>query len=102
MTKEGFIKLIENAQNYNKELDKWHDFGIDLFELPISELGWNFFDTILQELFTDEGIEWITWWVYDRISITTGKPLKVYDKNGDVIPTDTIEDLWNLVKYFQK
>ena len=28
MTKEGFIKLIENAQNYNKELDRWSDFGI--------------------------------------------------------------------------
>ena len=102
MTKEGFIKLIENAQNYNKELDKWHDFGIDLFELSISELGWNFFDTILQELFTDEGIEWINWWVYDRISITTGEPLKVYDKENKVIPTETIEDLWNLVKYSQK
>lgn len=102
MTKEGFIKLIENAQNYNKELDKWHDFGIDLFDMPISELGWNFFDTILQELFTDEGIEWITWWVYDRISITTGEPLKVYDNENKVIPTETIEDLWNLVKYFQK
>ena len=102
MTKEGFIKLLQNAQNYNKELDKWHDFGIDLFDMPISELGWNFFDTILQELFTDEGIEWITWWLYDRISITTGEPLKVYDKNGDVIPTDTIDDLWNLVKYSQK
>lgn len=102
MTKEGFIKLIENAQNYSKELDRWHDFGIDLFESPISELGWNFFDTILQEFFTDEGIEWITWWVYDRISITTGEPLKVYDNDGDVIPTDTIDDLWNLVKYCQK
>lgn len=102
MTKEGFIKLIENAQNYNKELDRWHDFGIDLFELPISELGWNFFDIILQEFFTDEGIEWITWWVYDRISITTGEHLKGYDKENKVIPTETIEDLWNLVKDFQK
>ena len=102
MTKEGFIKLIENAQNYNKELHKWDDFGIDLFELPISELGWNFFDTILQELFTDEGIEWINWWVYDRISVTTEEPLKVYDNNGDVIPMNTIDDLWNLVKYSQK
>lgn len=102
MTKEGFIKLIENAQNYNKELDKWHDFGIDLFDMPISELGWGFFDTILQELFTDEGIEWITWWIYDRISITTGESLKVYDKENKIIPTETIEDLWNLVKDFQK
>lgn len=55
MTKEGFIKLIENALNYSKELDRWSDFGIDLFELPISELGWNFLNVVLPELFSDEG-----------------------------------------------
>ena len=102
MTKEGFIKLIENAQNYSKELDRWHDCGIDLFDMPVSELGWNFFDTILQEFFTDDGIDWIMWLLYVISSITTGEFLKAQNKNGDVIPTDTIDDLWNLVKYFQK
>lgn len=102
MTKEGFIKLLQNAQNYNKELDRWYDFGIDLFELPISELGWNFFNDILPELFTDEGIDWINWWLYDRISITTGEHMKAYDEENKLIPTETVEDLWNLVKYFQK
>ena len=67
MTKEGFIKLLQNAQNYTKELDRWYDFGIDLFELPISELGWNFFDTTIVELFTDDGVDWINWWLYERI-----------------------------------
>ena len=99
MTKEGFIKLIKNTLNYNNELDRWSGFGIDLFELPISELGWNFLNITLTELFSDNGIDWINWWLFDKPVL---EPNQVYDKNGNVIPTDTIDDLWNIVKDYQK
>lgn len=95
MTKEGFIKLIENAQNYSKELDRWSDFGIDLFELPISELGWNFLNVVLPELFSNEGVDWVNWWLFEKPGLGGGQ---AYDENGDVIPTDTVDDLWDIVK----
>jgi hypothetical protein len=101
MTKEGFVKLIENAQNYSKELDRWSDFGIDLFELPISELGWGFLNTVLPELLSDEGVDWINWWLFEKPGLG-GDPNQAYDENGNVIPTDTIDDLWNIVKDYQK
>lgn len=101
MTKEGFIKLIENAQNYNKELNRWSDFGIDLFELPISELGWNFLNVVLPELFSDEGVDWINWWLFEKPGFGED-PNQAYDEDGNVIPTDTIDDLWNIVKDYQK
>lgn len=101
MTKEGFIKLIENALNYSKELDRWSDFGIDLFELPISELGWNFLNVVLPELFSDEGVDWINWWLFEKPGFG-GDPNQAYDEDGNVIPTDTIDDLWNIVKDYQK
>lgn len=99
MTKEGFVKLIENAQNYSKELDRWSDFGIDLFGLPISELGWGFLNTVLPELFSDEGVDWVNWWLFEKPGFY-GESNQAYD--GKVIPTDTIDDLWNLVKDYQK
>lgn len=101
MTKEGFVKLIENAQNYDKELDRWNDFGISLFELPISEIGWNFLNIILLELFTDEGVDWVNWWVFERLGFGE-EPNQAFDENGNVIPTDTVDDLWNIVKDYQK
>lgn len=101
MTKERFIKLIENAQNYNKELDRWSDFGIDFFELPISELGWNFLNVVLPELFSDEGVDWINWWLFEKPGFGED-PNQAYDEDGNVIPTDTIDDLWNIVKDYQK
>lgn len=101
MTKEGFIKLIENAQNYSKELDRWSGFGIYLFELPISELGWKFFNIALSELFSDEGVDWVNWWLFDKPGFGED-PNQAYDEDGNVIPTDTIDDLWNIVKDYQK
>ena len=101
MNKEGFIKLIENAQNYSKELDKWYDFGIDLFELPISELSWNFFNIAIEEVFTDDGVDWINWWLFEKPGFR-GEVNQAYDEDGNIIPTDTIEDLWNLVKDYLK
>ncbi len=101
MTKEAFVKLIENAQNYYAELEKWEKFGIDLFELPVSELGWDFLNITLPELFTDEGVDWINWWIFERID-PWGGINKAYDENYNVIPVDTVDDLWNLVKEYQK
>lgn len=102
MTKEGFVKLIENAQNYSKELDRWSDFGIDLFELPISELGWGFLNTVLPELFSDKGVDWINWYLFERISVITHKVLPCYDEEGNKVFLNTADDLWEWVKQYQK
>lgn len=102
MTKEGFEKLIVNAQNYQKELDRWANFGIELFELPISEYGWNFLNIALLELFSEEGVDWVNWWLFEKPGIFGGESNQAWDKDGNVIPTDTIDDLWNLIKEYLK
>lgn len=102
MTKEGFEKLIVNAQNYQRELDRWANFGIELFELPISEYSWNFLNVMLPELFSEEGVDWINWWLFEKPSIFGGEPNQAWDEDGNIIPTDTIDDLWNLVKGYLK
>ncbi len=102
ITKELFIKFIENAQKYDKELDRWSDFGIDLFELPISELGWKFFEQFLEQSFTINGIDWINWWMFEKFSPYSEEPLEATDEYGNIIPTDTIDDLWELVKDYAK
>lgn len=102
ITKEEFIQLIENAKNYNKELDRWNDFGIELFELPISELSWKFLDISLSIIFYIDGVDWINWWLFEKPGILGNKPNEAYDKEGKIIPTDTIDDLWELVKDYRK
>lgn len=102
ITKEQFIKIINLAQSYEDEVDKWNDFGIKIYEMPIEEIHGQLFDTLISCLFTVDGVDWISWWLYERISIITKEPLQVYNKDGSIIPTDTVEDLWNLVRGYRK
>lgn len=102
ITKELFTKFIENAQKYDKELDRWSDFGIDLFELPIAELGWKFFEQFLEQSFTIGGIDWVNWWMFEKFQPYNEKALEAYDENDNIIPTDTIDDLWEIVKDYRK
>lgn len=101
ITKELFTKFIENAKAYQKELDRWSDFGIDLFELPISELSWEFYNQFLELAFTTDGVDWVNWWMFEKFPPYKEKPLEAYNNDG-VIPTDTIDDLWNIVKDYIK
>lgn len=97
ITKELFIKFINNAKAFDKELDRWHDFGIDIFELPISDYAWKMYDCFLEENFTSDGIDIINWWMFEKYMIPN-KPNELYDSNNNVIPTNTIEELWECIK----
>lgn len=98
LTKENFIDFINVASNYDTELTRWSDFGIDLFELPIAELGWNLFTIFVETHFNEDGQDWINWYMFGRKSVVTGEVLPCYDENGQKFYVNNAEDLWELVK----
>lgn len=102
ITKEKFIETINNIVKLNKEYDRWDDFGINLWELPIGVLMSEIIDASYTWAFTEEGIDWISWWLYERESFYGGEPNKVFDENNKEIPSETVEDLWELVKEYRK
>lgn len=103
ITKEQFTELINTILAFNKELDRWHEFGIDLFDLPIGDISTRMSELTYTNLFDDKGIDWINWWLYDRPALFEDyEPNKAYNEDGSEIPTETIDDLWNLVEKFRK
>ena len=38
ISKELFVKLITSAERFSAEIDRWNDFGIDLFDNAITIL----------------------------------------------------------------
>lgn len=103
ITKKEFKELITYIQDIDSELDRWDDFGISIWEMPIAEKTGRATDLAVTVLFNEEGADWINWWLYERSAMFEGEPNnKAYDEEGKEIPTETIDDLWNLVKEFRK
>jgi hypothetical protein len=96
MTKELFTKMILEIQNFSNRVDQLCDvLCTDFFESPLVDSGWNLINLLVESHFDEEGQDWVNWWLYEK----DGNPeLKAWDENDNEIPTETIDDLWNLVK----
>lgn len=103
ITKEQFTKVIEDTLKLNKEYDRWDDFGINLLELPIGDTVADLAESIWNIVFDEDGVDWINWWIYERPALFEGDEVnKAYNEDGSEIPTETVDDLWNIVEKFRK
>lgn len=100
ITKEQFIKLISDNQYHNKRLDEVEEIlGTNIFDCDWVEYGNILFDETLNLLFEEEAVDDTNWWLYEK----NGRPeMKMWDKDGKEIPTETLDDLWELVKDYRK
>lgn len=102
MEKCNFVAMVNAIEKYDAEVERWADFGIELYELPICELTWELINMYLKEMFNEDGIDWINWYIYERKSIITGEVLPCWDEEGKEFYVNTPEDLWKLVEQHQK
>lgn len=100
ITKEQFIKLITDNREHNDRLDEVEDvLGLAIYDCDWVEYGNILFDEVLGLLFQEEGVDDINWWLYEKC----GRPdYKMWDKDGNEIPTETLDDLWEIVKDYRK
>lgn len=100
ITKEQFIKLITDHRKHNDRLDEVEEaLGLAIYDCDWVEYGNILFDEVLGLLFQEEGVDDINWWLYEKC----GRPdYKMWDKDGNEIPTETLDDLWEIVKDYRK
>lgn len=123
MTYEYFLKLLLTYKKLEKEFSELHDLGFDFYEgkYKLSETVYNLFQTALESHFTEEGIDWITWFIFEnewgtkdwskfksfdenRFLVEDDNPLKNYgatDENGNPI-CHSFESTWEYVKQYLK
>ena len=100
VTKEEFIKLISAYKHYQHRVDQVCDaLDCDLFQADWMEYTGELWDFTLSKLFTEEAVDNINWWLFEKCE----RPdYKMWDKDGNEIPTETLDDLWEIVKDFRK
>lgn len=100
ITREQFIKLITDHRKHNNRLNEVEDvLGLIIYDCDWIEYGNILFNEVLELLFQEEGVDDINWWLYEKC----GRPdYKMWDKDGNEIPTETLDDLWDIVKDYRK
>lgn len=100
ITKEEFTDLILEHKNWNNRLDDVEDIlGINTLEIDWIGYCYKLFDKTLYFLFEGEAVDNISWWLWEK----SGNPeFKMWDKDDKEIPTETIDDLWEIVKDYRK
>ena len=99
MNKEQFIEIIKQHQEQEKRLDRLSEL-ID-YDSPLVEFGWLMFDNVMREAFNEDQHDWISWWLYDRISFTTGEEFPYWDENNVEHYVHTPEELWDLIQNYK-
>lgn len=86
-----FKQLVGNAEAFQKEVDRWVDFGIDLFENPIANTYWELFDVVIEKELDEAGVDWVYWWLFEDHRNGT------VTEDDKVIPSETLDNLYDII-----
>lgn len=97
IAKEKFVSLILRHQKWMNRVNEISDtLNIPtLWECDWIDYTTTLFNKTITYFFKEEGIEDIEWWLYEK---SNNPELKFFDTDGKEIPTETIDDLWEIVK----
>ena len=109
ITYEKFKDIIVKYINFYKCEDQLRKMNIEVFESPLFETTGYYFDWLWEAYFTEDGCDTISWWAFEYHNLEEdfdnngnyiGEKMEpgMWDKDENVIPMVTIEDLWNEVK----
>lgn len=124
MTYEEFLKILMSYKKINEDISELYDIGFDFLEgkYRMSDSVSIMFEAVLESHYTDEGIDWINWFIFENdwgtkdwsklptFDAETGKiiieedPVKSYgarDENGNPI-CFSFESTYEYVKKYLK
>ena len=99
--RELFNIVLTGLTHVNsRSLGLKHDYNVDFVEYD--ESFFNVIEALLDLQFNKQQKSIIEWFLYDKF-LPTGEVLILTDTNtGIEIPTETANDIWNLVQKYEK
>lgn len=104
--KKEFIRFIENYQNFVDKISRV-DMSITGKSYPsmLYETDWyesvnNMLDNFLFSHFTDEGLDWIYWWLFENVDKIAyiKKEKDIFNEEEEIkYDLNELENLWNFL-----
>ena len=99
--KKLFCEVLQNLQFVNsRTLGMKHDYKVNMMDYD--DAFYVIIENLFQLNYNQEQRNVINWWLYDKY-LPTGEVLILTDtKTEEVIPSETPQDIWNLVQEYEK
>ena len=99
--KELFCQVLQNLQFVNsRTLGMKHDYKVNMMDYD--DPFYVALENLLKLNYTQEQRNLINWWLYEKY-LPSGEVLILTDKETEeIIPSDTPEDIWNLMQEHEK
>ena len=99
--REHFNVILTSLAHINhRSLGLKHDYKIDFIEYD--DVFFNVIESLMTLYFNKDQKSIIEWYLYDKF-LPTGEILVLSDaETGEEIPTDTPDDIWELVQKYEK
>ena len=99
--RELFCNMLNNLQFVNaRTLGMKHDYKINMMDYD--DPFYTAIENLIKLNYSKEQQNIINWWLYDKF-LPTGDVLILTDKETEeVIPSDTPEDIWDLIQEHEK
>ena len=99
--RELFNEVIMGLSHLNsRSIGLKHDYKVDFIEYD--EIFFNVIESLLDLQFNRQQKSIIEWYLYDKILPTGETLILTNQKTGEEIPTDTPDDIWDLVQQYEK
>ena len=99
--KKLFCEVLQNLQFVNaRTLGMKHDYKVDMMDYD--DPFYVTIENLFQLNYTQEQRNIINWWLYDKF-LPTGEVLVLTNKETEeIIPSETPEDIWDLIQEHEK
>lgn len=100
MTKEEFKDIINLYKKYESYVTEYSNFGICLYEgrYPIAEVSMQITDLLWKEVYSEEGRDWINWFMYENDF--GDSELEAFDSDGNLICQDA-DSLYDYIEQYK-
>lgn len=99
MKKITFLKLLDLISNVGKDTEKLEELGIDVCESTLVNGMCELFDSVMEDTYGQQGLEWVQWWVYEK---SRNPDLQAFETDEDGVQTEIIRSVDELYEYLEE
>lgn len=100
--KQEFLEIYKSLEKFVNEGNRLASnkaLNSEVF-LDFEGFGWETIEKLFTAVLEKDGVDWIYWWFFEKPYLKSDAP-HATDKNGNPIPTETVEDLWNIISEYR-